>query len=59
MDSDDELLFHLMMQEEADAAADQRILTCLKALQVELNVSEPCHRGSIRGLSIFQKLSEF
>jgi hypothetical protein len=58
MDSDDEMLFHLMMQDEADSAADQanrlKILVCLKALQAELNVPEPCP-GSIHGLSCFPK----
>jgi hypothetical protein len=56
MDSDDEMLFHLMMQEEANAAADEedrlKILVCLKALQAKLNVSKP-RSGSIHGLSCF------
>jgi hypothetical protein len=56
MDSDDEMLFHLMMQDEADAAAELKdrlkILACLRALQVELNASKP-RPGSVHGLSCF------
>jgi hypothetical protein len=58
MDSDDEMLFHLMMQDEADAAAllkdHLKIFACLIALQVQLNASDP-RPGSVHGLSCFSR----